>query len=97
MTDIYEEIKDHFSSDRDVTVLRGRGAQGIKLGKKLIVMFMKGDLIVKLPEERVSEIIASGDGEPYDPGTGKPMKNWVLITETRRELWIKYSEEAKQY
>ena len=69
----------------------------IKLGKKVIFMFLKVNLLVKLPEERISEIIAAGDGEPYDPGTGKPMKNWVLITETRRELWIKYSEEAKQY
>ena len=97
MADIYEEIKTHFSTDNDVTVLSGRGAQGIKLGKKLIVMFLKGNLLVKLPEERVSEIIAAGDGEPYDPGTGKPMKNWVLVTETRRDLWIKISEEAKQY
>jgi hypothetical protein len=97
MADSYGEIKDHFSKDPDVTVLSGRGAQGIKLGKKLIVMFLKGDLLVKLPEKRVLEIIASGEGEPYDPGTGKPMKNWVLIPETQRDLWIGYSEEAKQY
>lgn len=97
MTDIYEEIKTHFSTDRDVTVLSGRGAKGIKQGKKLIVMFMKGDLIVKLPKERVVEIVASGEGKPFDPGTGKPMKNWVLIPETRKDLWIKYSEEAKSY
>jgi hypothetical protein len=51
MTDIYEEIKTHFSTDKDVTVLSGRGAQGIKLDKKLIVMFMKGNLLVKLPKE----------------------------------------------
>ena len=66
MTDIYEEIKAHFSNDRDVTVLTGRGAQGIKQGKKLIVMFMKGEIIVKLPANRVSEIIASGEGESYE-------------------------------
>ena len=97
MTDIYEELKTHFSKDRDVTVLSGRGAQGIKQGKKLIVMFMKGEIIVKLPANRVSEIITSGEGEAYDPGTGKPMKNWVLIPETRKDLWIKYCEEAKNY
>ena len=97
MTDIYEEIKTHFLTDRDDTVSSGRGAQGIKQGKKLIVMFMKGDLLVNLTEKRVSEIIASGEGEPYDPGTGKAMKNWVRITEARRDLWIKYGEEAKRY
>lgn len=97
MTDVYEEIKTHFSRDKAVTVLSGRGAQGVKLGKKLIVMFMKGDIIVKLPPERVSKIIASGEGQPFDPGTGKPMKKWVLISKTRKDLWIKYSEEAMNY
>jgi len=97
MTDIYDELKVHFSNDRDVKVLSGRGAQGIKQDKKLIVMFMKGEIIVKLPANRVSEIIASGEGESYDPGTGKPMKNWVLIPGTHRNLWIKFCEEAKNY
>jgi hypothetical protein len=96
MSDVYEGIKTHFSGDEDVTVLSGRGAQGIKLGKKLVVMFMKGDLMVKLPERRVSEIIVSGEGESFDPGTGKPMKSWVLIPKTRKDLWIKYGEEAKK-
>ena len=97
MIDVYEELKTHFSSDNDVTVLSGRGAQGIKRGGKLFVMFMKGVIIVKLPEELVKEIISMGEGVSYDPGTGKPMKNWVLIPVSRKELWIKYSEEAKKH
>jgi hypothetical protein len=95
MTDVYEEVKTHFSRENDVIVLSGRGAQGIKRGGKLFVMFMKGDIIVKLPAERVTEIISMGEGASYDPGTGKPMKNWVLIPVSRKDLWIKYIEEAK--
>jgi hypothetical protein len=97
MSDVYDELKTHFSSKSDVTVLSGRGAQGIKRGGKLFVMFMKGDIMVKLPEKRVTEIISMGEGEPYDPGTGKPMKNWVLIPASRKDLWIKFSEEAKKH
>ena len=97
MAEVYEEIKEHFSTDGDVVVLSGRGAQGIKRGKKLFVMFLKGDLLVKLPAERVAEIVASGDGLAYDPGTGKPMRNAVLIPASRKDLWIGYAKEAKQY
>ena len=97
MSDVYVDVKAHFANDPEVEVLKGRGAQGIKRGGKLFVMFMKGDLIVKLPENRVKEIIDTGDGEPFDPGTGKPMKNRVLIPARKKDMWIKYSEEAKKH
>ena len=97
MTDVYSEIKAHFATDPEVEVLKGRGAQGIKREGKLFVMFMKGDLIVKLPEHRVNEIIDIGDGVSFDPGTGKPMKNRVLIPARKRDMWIKYSIEAKNH
>ena len=97
MSDVYADVKAHFANDPEVEVLKGRGAQGIKRRGKLFVMFMKGDLIVKLPEQRVNEIIDTGDGEPFDPGTGKPMKNRVLIPARKKDMWIKYSEEAKKH
>ena len=97
MIDVYADVKAHFDNDPDVEVLKGRGAQGIKRRGKLFVMFMKGDIIVKLPENRVKEIIDLGDGAPFDPGTGKPMKNRILIPASKKDLWIKYSEEAKEH
>jgi hypothetical protein len=97
MSDVYTDVKAHFADDPEVEVLKGRGAQGIKRGGKMFVMFMKGDLVVKLPENRVKEVIDSVEGEPFDPGTGKPMKNRVLIPVSKKETWIKFCEEAKEY
>jgi hypothetical protein len=97
MNDIYGEIKAYFANDPEIEVLKGRGAQGIKRNGKLFVMFMKGDLVVKLPEQRVKEIIVTGDGFPFDPGTGKAMKNRVLIPANNSDKWIKYSIEAKKH
>ena len=94
MADIYQELKNHFSSVDNVTVLSGSGAQGIKRDGKLFVMFLKGDILVKFPPERVAEIINSGNGQAYDPGTGKSMKNRVLIPQAKKDLWIKYCVEA---
>lgn len=97
MSDVYAEVKAHFDADPEVEVLKGRGAQGMKIGGKMFVMFMKGDLVVKLPPNRVKEVIETGDGESFDPGTGKPMKNRVLIRASNKDLWIKYSEESKEH
>ncbi|MHA2250623.1 MAG: hypothetical protein ACXAD7_09675 [Candidatus Kariarchaeaceae archaeon] len=95
--DVYAEIRRYFSNDPDVEVASGRGAQGIKYNKKMFIMFYKGDLLIKLSENRINEIISSGVGQPFDPGTGKIMKDRVLIPASHKEEWISLSEESKQF
>ena len=97
MTDPYSEVKAHFSNVDGVVVNAGRGSQGLKLGKKMFVMFYKGQIIVKLSPTRVTELIESSQGLPHDPGTGKPMKDRVLISASRRETWIHFCEESMRY
>ena len=97
MNDPYAAVKAHFADVADVTVNVGRGAQGLKLGKKMFVMFYKGRLVVTLPPPRVLELITSGEGEPFDPGTGTPMKNRVAVPESRRGSWISLCEESRRH
>jgi len=94
MTDPYAKLKDHFSKVDGVIVNAGRGAQGMKVGKKMFAMFLKGDLLLTMPPARVEELVAAGRGFAYDPGTGKPMKNRVLIPAAKKRSWIKLCEEA---
>ena len=96
MIDPYAEVKAHFSIVEGVTVNTGRGAQGLKFGKKMFVMFHKGQLLVQFPPNRVSQLIESGQGLAHDPGTGKPMKNRVIIPHSRKETWIDLCEESRQ-
>lgn len=39
MTDPYAHVKAHFEKVAGVTVNAGRGAQGLKVGKKMFAMF----------------------------------------------------------
>jgi hypothetical protein len=95
--DVYRTVKDHFADHEAVTVATGRGAQGLKYGKKMFVMFFKGDLLLKLPPQRVQALIAEGLGAPYDPGTGTPMEDRVLIGADHADSWIGLCEEALSY
>lgn len=94
MADPYASVKAYFREVAGVTVNEGRGAQGLKLGKKMFAMFFKGDLLLTLPPDRVQSLIAAGRGLPYDPGTGKVMTNRVLIPAAKKRTWIKLCEEA---
>ena len=93
-TDPYASLKAHFEKVPHVTVNTGRGAQGMKVGKKMFAMFYKGDLLLTLPPARCEELVAAGRALPYDPGTGKVMKNRVLIPASKKRSWKKLCEEA---
>lgn len=96
MQDRYAKIKDHFENQEGVTVNAGSGAQGIKANSVMFAMFFKGDLLLRLPPARVQELVALGDGRPYDPGTG-PMKDCVLVPYDKQSLWIPLAEESLDY
>jgi hypothetical protein len=55
-----------------------------------------GGLVVKLPRERVLELIADGSGEPFAPA-GKVFREWVAIPTADRALWQRLLAEAVDF
>ena len=52
-----------------------------------------GDLIVKLPRQRVAELIEDGVGAPFSPA-GRVFKEWALVAERDRAAWLALMDEA---
>ena len=52
-----------------------------------------GDLIVKLPRERVEQLIAAGTGKPFAPA-GRTFREWVLIDDRDPDRWTELIDEA---
>ena len=78
---------------------RGRmfGSVGLKSGGKVFAMVVKGELVVKLPAERVSELLASGEGRAFDPGHGRLMKEWVALRPPDESSCEAYVREARTF
>ena len=91
--EFWTKVKVHHLKTSDVQ----KQGESLKIRKKMFAMFSKGNYVVKLPKERVEELINSGDGLPYDPGNGKIMKEWVIIPEEYGNKWIEYASEAKKF
>lgn len=73
------------------------GSSGLKVGGKVFAMLVKGNLVVKLPKERVDALVASGKGEHFDPGHGRLMKEWVTVGSGAEAAWVALAREAKGF
>jgi hypothetical protein len=82
---IFDAVSARLLED-DPALGRGRmmNAVGLKTGGKFFAMVVKGDVVVKLPARRVDELIADGTGHRFDPGHGRPMREWIALRPTRR-------------
>jgi hypothetical protein len=80
---LFESLCEEYVAVSGVTVPEGGsgfGSNAIKINKSIFAMLVNDRLVVKLPAARVTELISSGDGVPFDAGKGKPMKEWVGLT-----------------
>jgi hypothetical protein len=55
-----------------------------------------GNLIVKLPTERVSELVHDGTGLPFAPA-GRTFNEWVAVPEEDEETWSSLIAEARSF
>lgn len=54
----------------------------------------KGDgIVVKLPRDRVDELIAGGEGQSFAPA-GKVFREWVLIESHDEDRWRELVQES---
>ena len=75
---------------------RAFGSNGLKTKGKIFAMLAQSTVVVKLPRERVEALVASGAGEPFDPGHGRRMKEWIALHgDTRR--WLALVREAHAF
>jgi hypothetical protein len=53
-------------------------------------------LVVKLPRDRVAELVESGLGDPFAPN-GRVFREWVSLREPDREVWRGILAEALDF
>jgi hypothetical protein len=74
------------------------GSVGLRTESGKFAGFARGDeLVVKLPAERVSELLESGEGSPFDPGHGRVMKEWVALQPADEAELERYLLEAREF
>ena len=94
----FAPVVDAFAKDRRVTYGgKGFGSTALKIdGKIFAMMSSKGQFVVKLPKDRVNQLVRLRRGEYFDPGHGRPMKEWLALEGAARS-WLELAREAHRF
>jgi hypothetical protein len=85
-----------FARDPHVTQGKMMSSSGLKVHGKIFAMFGRGKFVVKLPKQRVDELVSAGNGVHFDPGHGRLMKEWIAM-EAGKGDWVELAKEAYRF
>ena len=98
MAGTYEIVADELRADPAVRAGVMFGHPCLKTGRKVFACEYEGELLVKLPPDRLEQLKAQG-ARDFNP-MGRPMTGWVLVPEPADDgvrAWIEIAEEAKAF
>ena len=93
--DLYDELTDDLLYDPAIGRATMMGYPCVRLAGRFLATYddKAGTLVLKLPRERVTELVDAGTGDPFAPA-GKVFREWVSIPAPDRELWRELLAEA---
>ena len=92
----FARVTQAFADDALVSFGRLFASDGLKVNDKIFAMLVRGSLVVKLPKARVDGLVAARQGERFDPGHGRVMKEWVVIPPGAGD-WLALAREARAF
>lgn len=95
--DLFATVAEVLSGNPTVTRAKMFGADGLKVNGKFFATFFKEAFVIKLPKNRVDELVKAGQGDYFDPGMGHVMKEWVAIDPSASAEWINLAKESKEF
>ena len=93
----FEDLVGEFNDTDGVTLPRGGGGFGrsaLRYRGKIFAMFVRGDLVVKLPGQRVAELVGAGHGEHFTANKGTPMREWFAAGPDCPVPWSSLAADA---
>ena len=96
----FEDLLGEFSDIDGVTLPHGGsgfGRSALRYRGKIFAMFVRGALVVKLPGQRVDELIAAGHGARFDANKGTPMREWFTVAPDCPLPWPGLATEALDF
>jgi TfoX N-terminal domain len=94
----FAPIAKAFAKDATVTRKKMFSSESVlAVNEKIFAMLNDGKLVVKLPKDRVDELVKDKAGTRFDPRkNGTPMKEWIVVP-AGKQPWIALAKEAYRF
>jgi hypothetical protein len=95
---LYDELTDDLLYDPAVGRSTMMGYPCVRRAGRFFASFdsRAETLVIKLPRQRVAELIGDGIGTPFAPN-GRVFREWVAIPEPTPGLWEQLLAEARDF
>ena len=99
--ELFNSFTKSFVSDPKISQSKMFGSPGLKINGKVFAFLMKGKLVLKLPKEKVNDLITAREGKPFGhifaPNNFRPMKEWVEVLSDDEKVWLKLARKARDF
>jgi hypothetical protein len=94
----YESIIKNMTTEEGVVSSQMFGMPCLKVNGKAFAGLHKGEVMVfKLTDMAHKEALSLSGAHLFDPGMGRPMKEWVVVPVEYKDKWQHFAKEAKAY
>lgn len=95
---LYDALTDDLLYDPAIGRATMMGYPCIRLAGRFVASYdaKLGGLVVKLPRERILQLVDAGTGESFAPA-GKIFREWIAIPTVDRDLWRTLLAEAVDF
>jgi hypothetical protein len=96
--ELYDELTEDLLYDAAIGRATMMGYPCVRFAGRFLASYddKAGRLVVKLPRERVTELVESGIGDQFAPA-GKVFREWIAIPTVDRALWRSLLDEATAF
>jgi hypothetical protein len=96
----FEAVVDEFTGQPGITppgATGGFGRGALRAKGRIFAMFVRGQLVLKLPKPRVDGLVDAGHGVRFDANKGTPMKEWLALSDDSELAWPDLAREALEF
>ncbi len=91
----FEAIADQLLGEPGVEEGTGFGSSpGLRVEGRIFAMLVRDEFVAKLPAHRCAALVSAGTARAFDRGQGRPLKEWVVISDHAENHWPAIAREA---
>ncbi len=93
----YDGVVHDLTGTTPATASQMFGMPCLKVGGKAFAGLWKDGMVFKLSGDAHARAMAVPGAELFDPGMGRPMKEWVAVPPDQSETWEGLARDAMDY